>query len=53
MKTVGKDRVMFGTNWPMLDPARCLKGLEGLDLDEAHQTRFLSGLAKDVFKLAG
>jgi predicted TIM-barrel fold metal-dependent hydrolase len=53
MKTVGKDRVMFGTNWPMLDPARCLKGLDGLGLDDAHKARFLSGLAKDVFKIGG
>ena len=52
MNTVGKDRVMFGTNWPMLNAAQCLKGLKDLGLDAAHQERFLSGLAKDVFKLA-
>jgi len=52
MKTIGKDRVMFGTNWPMIDPAYCLKGLDGLGLEPAHQQRFLSGIAQDVFKLS-
>jgi len=51
MKGVGRGRVMFGTNWPMLSPARCLKGLEGLGLNEQAQNRFLSGTARKVFKL--
>ncbi len=51
MKGIGKDRVMFGTNWPMIDPGYCLKGLEGLGLDQESQAKFLSGTAKKVFKL--
>jgi len=51
MKGIGKKRVMFGTNWPMIDPAKCLQGLEGLGLSEEHQQDFLSGIAKKVFKL--
>ena len=26
MKGIGKNRVMFGTNWPMLSPRKCLEG---------------------------
>jgi len=51
MKGLGRGRVMFGTNWPMLSPALCLKGLESLDLPEKEQQSFLSGSAKKVFKL--
>ena len=51
MKGVGRDRVMFGTNWPMIAPAQCLQGLDGLGLDEAQREAFLSGTARRVFKL--
>lgn len=44
-------RVLFGTNWPMLAPARCLEGLAGLKLDETAQSLFLSGNARRVFNL--
>lgn len=51
MKTVGRKRVMFGTNWPMIPPAKCLSGLDGLALDDNAKTDFLSGIARKVFKL--
>ena len=51
MKGVGKSRVMFGTNWPMLSPAACLEGLEGLALPPQQADAFLSGNARRVFKL--
>ena len=51
MKGVGSDRVMFGTNWPMLSPARCLKKLSALELTPAQEAAFLSGNARRVFKL--
>ncbi|MEE2877970.1 MAG: amidohydrolase family protein [Pseudomonadota bacterium] len=51
MKGVGRGRVMFGTNWPMLSPARCLKHLDQLGLDEQLKQEFLSGNARRVFKL--
>jgi hypothetical protein len=47
----GKERVMFGTNYPMLSPARCLAGLDELGLDEATQELFLGGNARRVFRL--
>ncbi|MEL6979111.1 MAG: amidohydrolase family protein [Pseudomonadota bacterium] len=51
MKGVGRGRVMFGTNWPMLAPERCLAGLDALALTEADRESFLSGAARRVFKL--
>ena len=51
MKGVGSSRVMFGTNWPMLSPARCLKQIKDLDLTSEQQEAFLSGNARRVFKL--
>ncbi len=49
MKGAGRTRVMFGTNWPMLSPSRCLERLDGLGLDDAGRDAFLSGNAKRVF----
>jgi uncharacterized protein len=51
MKGLGASRVMFGTNWPMLSHAECLKGLEGLALSEKGRQAFLSGNACRAFKL--
>ncbi|QKG72648.1 amidohydrolase [Erythrobacter mangrovi] len=47
----GKSRVMFGTNWPMLSPQRCLEKLDQLNLDDDLREAFLSGNAKRVFNL--
>lgn len=51
MKQEGKSRVMFGTNWPMLPPARCLAKLDQLGLDEETRELYLSGNARRVFNL--
>ena len=51
MKGIGKTRVMFGTNWPMLSPAKCLEGLSGLGLSEQQTEMFLSGNARQAFRL--
>lgn len=51
MKGIGASRTMFGTNWPMLTPAQCLKGLGGLNLSDDAKEAFLSGAARRVFKL--
>jgi uncharacterized protein len=47
----GRTRVLFGSNWPMLAPARCLEGLDGLGLDEEARQLFLGGNARRVFAL--
>lgn len=51
MKGPGKGRVMFGTNWPMLSPTQCLKGLNALDLTDDQKDAFLQGTARKVFGL--
>lgn len=51
MKGIGQSRVMFGTNAPMLSPARCLAGLGGLGLSDAQTAAFLEGNARRVFRL--
>ncbi len=42
---------MFGSNWPMIVPARALEGLDELGLDEKTRAAFLSGNAARVFCL--
>ena len=51
MKGVGSSRVMFGTNWPMLSPKKCLEHIDALGLTDAHKDAFLFGNAQRVFKL--
>lgn len=51
MQTVGRGRVMFGTNWPMIPPAKCLEGLDGLGMKADEKDAFLGGLAQQVFNL--
>ena len=51
MKGPGRSRVMFGTNWPMLSPARCLEKIDELGLDDDNREAFLSGNARRVFNL--
>jgi len=49
MKGEGRERIMFGTNFPMLTAKRCLEKLDSLGLDDAGTAAFLSGNAKRVF----
>lgn len=51
MHASGCKKVMFGSNYPMITAADCLKGLKTLELDEPTQQRFLSENAKQVFSL--
>ena len=51
MKTNGKRKVMFGTNYPMLSPKACLDELDTLTLDEATQALFLRENACRVFRI--
>lgn len=50
---LGTNRTMFGTNWPMLSPDRCLGGLDDLGLDAATVAAFLHENAERVFGLTG
>ena len=51
MKGMGSRRVMFGTNWPMIAPAKCLAHLDALGLSAEGREAFLSGNARRVFRL--
>jgi predicted TIM-barrel fold metal-dependent hydrolase len=51
MKGMGSRRVMFGTNWPMIAPAKCLAHLDALKLSAEGREAFLSGNARRVFRL--
>lgn len=51
MTGVGVDRVMFGTNWPMLSPLQCLAHLDELKLSDSQREAFLANNAARVFKL--
>ncbi len=47
----GRGKVLFGSNWPMIPPARALEGLADLGLDDATRAAFLAGNARRVFRL--
>ncbi|MFE9808275.1 amidohydrolase family protein [Streptomyces sp. NPDC005548] len=49
----GRRKVLFGSNYPMITPARALEHLAELDLDEETTALFLSGNARRVFRLGG
>ncbi len=47
----GHDKVLFGTNYPMLPLKRCVEEVDGLGLDEEVRRKFLRDNAVRVFKL--
>ena len=51
MKAHGRFKVLFGTNYPMIEPAKALTGLEELGLEGEVTNLFLAGNAKRVFDL--
>jgi predicted TIM-barrel fold metal-dependent hydrolase len=51
MKTHGRNKVLFGTNYPMIEPANALGNLKDLDLDVETQNLFLSGNTQRIFRL--
>lgn len=51
LKTNGRKKVLFGSNYPMIMPGQALADLDGLDLDPSTQHLFLSGNAKRVYGL--
>lgn len=51
MRGPGKHKVLFGTNYPMLTPAQCLKDIQALELGDDVLPRFLAGNARRAFNL--
>jgi hypothetical protein len=53
MRGRGRTHVLFGTNWPMLSPGRCLRQLADMAFDRETSELFLGENAARVFKLPG
>jgi len=51
LKGRGRQRVLFGTNWPMIAPAKALEGLDDLGLDDETRRLFLADNAARVYRL--
>ena len=51
MKANGRRKVLFGTNYPMITPVRCLQDLDSLQLDDETKRLFLRDNAKEIFGL--
>ena len=47
----GRRKVLFGSNYPMIPPAKALGGLGGLGLDEEARQLYLDANARRVFDL--
>jgi hypothetical protein len=47
----GRSKVLFGSNYPMIVPAKALEGLDGLGLDAETRGLFLAGNAQRVYRL--
>lgn len=51
LRSHGADKVLFGTNYPMMPHAQALVGLEDLGLNDDTRVKFLGGNAMQVFNL--
>ena len=51
MKGPGARKVLYGSNYPMIQPAKCIAQLDLLGLSEETQRLFLHDNAVSVFKL--
>jgi hypothetical protein len=51
MRSHGRHKVLFGTNYPMITPAKALEGLDSLGLDDEVRPLFLGGNGVRVFRL--
>lgn len=51
MRGHGRHKVLFGSNYPMIMPAKALAGLDGLGLGDEAKALFLSGNAQRVYDL--
>lgn len=53
MNTYGKDKVLFGTDWPVIDPRRGVREMEDHDLRDDSYRRVMRDNALRVFNLPG
>ena len=53
LRSNGRQKVLFGSNYPMIQPAKALEGLDALQLDAETRALFLAGNAQRVYRLDG
>jgi uncharacterized protein len=53
LRANGRHKVLFGSNYPMIQPAKALEGLDALGLDAETRALFLAGNAQRVYRLQG
>ena len=51
INTWGKDKVLFGTDWPVIDPERAIKEIEALELRPESKQKLLRDTALRLFRL--
>ncbi len=51
MNANGREKVLFGTNYPMITPEKALQGLDALGMDPEAQELFLHRNAQRVFSV--
>ena len=51
MKGPGQRKILFGSNFPMIQPARCMAQLDMLGLSDEGRRLFLFENANEVFRL--
>lgn len=51
LKTYGRDKVLFGSNFPQLSHSACMQQVRALELAPEFEAAFLQGNARRVFRL--
>lgn len=51
INTWGKDKVLFGTDWPVIDPERAITEIDTLELRPESRQKFLRDTALRLFRL--
>ncbi len=51
INTWGKDKVLFGTDWPVIDPERAIKEIDALELRPESRQKLLRDTALRLFRL--
>ena len=51
LKTYGQDKVLFGTDWPVISPERAMDEIKQLEISPSVMEKFLNTNAKRIFKL--
>lgn len=52
LNTYGQDKVMFGTDWPVIDPERAVSEIEAMDIKPEARVRLMRDNACSVFRFS-